>query len=171
MWYHLSNNQDDISSPITKLRKPGFPYLDTNVEEPILCIAPTVWQCLSAIGTSKKQMRYIYQIHVVDPIPAEVHNDNVADVDVTHEHRITENVLRANGGRIDTTFIGTLNISKDELGYIKVAVLMKKVRPNHNQEREVFWQIANDDTWKLRDGGARIEERWNTILGAQHHRT
>ena len=79
MWYHLSNNCTDIKNPITELRRPSFEYLDVDVTQPVLCVSPTVWQCLMSLSGRDVETRHIYEVYVKNPTPAEEVNSNNAD--------------------------------------------------------------------------------------------
>ena len=164
MWYHLSNNCTDIKTPITELRRPSFEYLDVDVTQLVLCVAPTVWQCLLSLSGRDVKTRYIYEVYVKNPTPAEDVNSNLADASVTSEHRITPDVLSMNGGSIETKLIGTLRITKDETLLIKIAVNRNRVQPNADQERVVFWNVDDSGEWTLRERGRNIEMAWTSLV-------
>ncbi len=164
MWYHLSNNFTEIKNPITELRRPSFDYLDVDVTQLVLCVAPTVWQCLLSLSGRDDETRYIYEVYVKNPTPAEEVNSNIADASVTSEHRITPDVLSMNGGSIETKLIGKLRIAKEETLFIKTVVRQKSVQPNADQEREVFWNVDGTGEWTLRERGRHVVQAWKSFV-------
>ena len=164
MWFHLSNNDRDIPNPIEELRPPGFEYLDVEEGQRLLCVAPTVWQCLLSISARKDDTRFIYRIDVTNPIPADSDNENIADADLTAEARITPEVLAANGGSICTELIGTLQVPHDQILCVKIASRHKGVRPNAQQECLVFWDVDENGLWTLRNCGADLESDCGELM-------
>jgi len=159
MWYHLSMNKTDLPNPVALLRFPSFEYLDTKKDQPLLCVAPTVWQCLLAIRPIRVPL-HIFRVDVQNPVPASSDNQNVADDYLTCEHRITTEVFDLNGGSISTEYIGRLELRKDDDLNILFAARHKKIRPNADQESRVFWQV-DDDVWSIRNNGSDFEKDWN----------
>ena len=163
MWFHLSKDKTELSLPITQLERPRFDYQDVRADELVLCIAPTVWQCLLSISSHKpkRTTHYIFEIFVMNPTSVEV--VDVWDASITYEHRITPDVLIANGGKIETKFIGTLRITTEETLEVKFAAIQNNVRPDAEQECTVLWHVDENGDWKLREGGANIEKYWKSL--------
>jgi len=141
-WYHVSVD-DQLPALLSELRKPRFAYLD--VCEDCFCIAPTVWQCVLPIN--KVGELYIYEVGVKKPIAANVVNNNTADFNTTHEHRITQGVLDDENGSIPLWKVGQISITRDELTLLKVAFSSKKLICNAAQEKEHLWEIVGEQ-WK-----------------------
>ena len=83
---------------------------------------------------------------------------------VSSEHRITPDVLRMNGGSIETKLIGILRITRDETLFIKIVVKQKSVQPNADQEREVFWNVDGTGEWTLRERGRHVVQAWKSLV-------
>lgn len=162
MWFHVSQNDNDLEEPITELRVPEREYYDVPPDEPILCVAPTVWQCVVAVSARKPTTLYIYRIDVADPIPAAEHDSRIKDSEQTGEHRITEGILADNDGTISTKFLGRLKITHNEIVCLKGATAQCGVTPNHAQEMRVVWEKDGDD-WRLRNHGNTLEEDWDAL--------
>jgi hypothetical protein len=49
---------------------------------------------------------------------------------------------------------------------VKIAAVHEEVRPDSSQERRVFWEVNNDDVWRLREAGTNIEDDWKALTGS-----
>jgi hypothetical protein len=91
---------------------------------------------------------FIYQLSVIDPIRA---TESVADLAITDEHWITEEVLVGNQRRIPLTLVGRLQCSKDLKMWIEVWQKKKRLRGESpsDVEETTLWTI-NDEEWLWR---------------------
>lgn len=173
MWFHLSASEVDLSQPITELRPPNRPYTDVAKGEPVLCIAPTVWQCLVSLcierfreAESDDHCLFIFSIGV--DAPEEV-GCRVTDKIWTGERRITQAVLDSAGGTIPTEKIGQLAITTDEAYSMIYAAtslfgLSKDyaVIPDATAEKQLFWAI-HDGVWTLKLAPSEVKHAWSNF--------
>ena len=162
MWFHVSEKADDIPNPITELRRPKFEYADVQPDEPLLCVSPTIWQCVISVSARKPTVLYAYRIDVLNPKPAAEHDTRISDSGRTGEHRITDAILAANGGKIGTEFLGKLTITQDEILKLKIATAHKGVTPTHVEEMSIVWERSGG-VWAMRNAGQRLQVDWNLL--------
>ena len=89
-WYFLSKTRRNA---ITWLQVPENDAGEEAV--PRLCLAPTVWKSLLAIGGFEVEY-FIHEIEVANPLPSRFAVDAVP----TGEHVVTQDVLDAAGGSL-----------------------------------------------------------------------
>jgi hypothetical protein len=146
MWYHLSKKKN-WPKFLTAVKKPRKAYLDVN--KPCFCLAPTVWQCLVSI--SKTGRLYIIEVDVKSPVPAKLDDSRIQDSDLNGEHRITEEVLNAEGGKIPIRRIGYLDVDEDLRLMLKIKAQYNELTSNGDEELQTLWEISGD-AWTLKEG-------------------
>lgn len=152
-WYHVSRSL--IEPPeITSVRLTSETFYDV-AQQPGFSVAPTVWQCLLAIGRledgeTDPAKRFIYEVCVDSP---ERGADHINDRDVIDEHRITESTLAACGGKVDVILIGELMLSQLLLIDLKIAFQHSGRRCSESEELTFLWTVK-DRTWAPKFNGA-----------------
>jgi hypothetical protein len=138
-WYFLSRTR---LNEITWLQ---VPENDAGEEEvPRLCLAPTVWQSLLAIGGFGVE----YFIHVVDvtnPLPSRFAVDAV----VTGEHVVTQEILDAAGGSLPARCIGRVCCDGVLMNLLDVHRKAGLLPADPADELATVWDIEGD-LWTYR---------------------
>lgn len=152
-WYHVSRLL--IEPPvITSVRFTSEKFNDV-VQQPGFSVAPTVWQCLLAVGRlelgeTDPAKRFIYEVRVDSPEPGA---DHINDRDLIDEHRITESTLADHGGKVDVRLLGVLLLTRQLLIDLKIVFARKDRACNEVEENSFVWQV-NNGIWTPRFNGA-----------------
>lgn len=164
MWYHLSKESDGeviVPSYENNPRKSGHwsPKLldpDRGHDEddtPRLCVCQTVGQCLTAIPENEEAILFIYEIDIPDngkgsPLSSPV---VVADRHITNEVRITDDVVKENGGIIPVRCTGRLRLDPKVVLDIKIRLHQKEYpRTTEEEQQQKVWKISEDNEWEYR---------------------
>ena len=139
VWYYLSKTK---LKEITRLQVPDN---DVGEEEvPRLCLAPTVWQALLAIGGFGVQY-FIHVVEVASPVPSHF----AFDAAVTGEHVVTQDILDAAGGSLPARCIGRVYCDVDLMHKLDVH-RRAGVHPSDSaDETKTVWDI-DGDRWTYR---------------------
>lgn len=138
--YHLSRNPD--LSTIRDVRGPGMAHGES--QTPRLSVAPTVAQCILAL--SQEGNWFIYKVHVKNPVRAD---RSVLDRELTDEHWITQEVLDQEGGSIEVSKLGHVNLEREMLTDLKIAFHHYRLRCTPQEEQQAIWEVQGE-LWKPR---------------------
>jgi hypothetical protein len=141
-WYFLSRRR---LKEITRLQVPE----NDAGEEPVprLCLAPTVWQSLLAIGGLGVEY-FIHVVEVSNPIPSRF----AADAAVTGEYVVTQEILDAAGGSLPARCIGRVHRNGDLMHLLDIHRKEGRLPANPAEEIARIWDIAGD-LWTYRFSG------------------
>lgn len=99
LWYFLSRTR------LNEINRLQVPENDAGEEAvPRLCLAPTVWQSLLAIGGLGVEY-FIHVVEVSNPLPSHF----AVDAAVTGEYVVTQDILDAAGGSLPARCIGRVH--------------------------------------------------------------
>ena len=138
-WYFLSRTR---LKEIDRLRVPDNDAGEQAV--PRLCLAPTVWQSLLAIGGFGIEY-FIHEVEVSSPVPSCFADDAA----VTGEHVITQDMLDAAGGSLPTRCIGRVHCNAALMNLLHVHRKAGRFPDNPADEKTTVWDIEGD-LWTYR---------------------
>jgi len=134
-------------------RKPRDHY--TEKPDDRICVTPSAWQSLISCPDPQNQM-YIYSLTCCGAIAVTKDEHKVDDAHVTHEHWITDNVIKQNGGQISMALVGVMdNTAKARFIIQKWLEDQRKAGSDLSKVDELkeIWIIkeqTNPAEWKLR---------------------
>ena len=144
VWYHLSTG-GNLEPAITEVRKPTMAHGESDT--PRVSVAPTVVGCITALSLRKSL--FVYEVSVRDPEPAD---DTVPDPHRTYEHWIKQGVLDRHNGSIPIKLLGKIDVDRNLLGDLKVALHPGKLKPGWEANERKLWSIKNG-IWKPQFAG------------------
>jgi len=140
-WYFLSR---------TKLKEITWLQVPENDvgEEPIprLCLGPTVWQSLLAIGGFGVEY-FIHVVEVSNPVPSRF----AVDAAVTGECVVTQDILDAAGGSLPARCVGRVHCNGVLMHLLDVHRRAGRLPANPADELSTIWEMEGD-LWKYRFG-------------------
>ena len=133
-WYFLSRTR------LEEIDRLQVPENDVG-EEPIprLCLAPTVWQSLLAIGGFGVEF-FIHVVEVSNPVPSRF----AVDAAVTGEHVVTQDVLDAAGGSLSVRCIGRVPCNGELMHLLDVHRKAGLLPNNSADEVARVWDIEGE---------------------------
>jgi hypothetical protein len=138
-WYFLSRTK------LKEINRLQVPENDAGEEAvPRLCVAPTVWQSLLAIGGIEVE----YFIHVVEvsyPVPSQF----AVDAAVTGEHVVTQDTLEAAGESLPARCIGRVRCNGEVMHLLDVYRKTGRLPTDPVDEIVTLWHIEGD-LWTCR---------------------
>jgi len=138
-WYFLSRTR------LNEIKRLQVPENDAGEKAvPRLCLAPTVWQSLLAIGGFGVE----YFIHVVDvsnPVPSRF----AVDAAVTGEHVVTQDIINAAGGSLPARCIGRVQCNGGLMDLLDFHRKAGRLCGNAADEVATVWDIEGD-LWTYR---------------------
>ena len=142
-WYYLGK------TPLNEINRLQVPENDAG-EEPVprLCLAPTVWQSLLAIGGVGVEY-FIHFVEVANPVPSRF----AVDAAVTGEHVVTQDILDAAGGSLPARCIGRVHCNGALMHLLDVHRRAGRLPANPSDEVATVWDIEGD-RWKYRFAGS-----------------
>jgi hypothetical protein len=142
-WYFLSRTK---VKEITWLQVPENDAGEGAI--PRLCLAPTVWQSLLAIGGFGVEY-FIHVIEVSDPIRSRL----ASDAGVTGEHVVTQEILEAAGGSLPARYIGRVHCNGGLMNLLDLHRKEGRLPANPDEELATIWDIEGD-LWRYRFAGS-----------------
>jgi hypothetical protein len=138
-WYFLSRA---VLKEITWLQ---IPENDAGEEVvPRLCLAPTVWQSLLAIGGFGVEY-FIHVVEVANPLPSRF----AIDAAVTGEYVVTQDILDAAGGALPARCIGRVCCNGALMNLLDIHLKAGLLPGDAANERVTAWDIEGD-VWRFR---------------------
>ncbi len=139
LWYFLSR---------TRLKEISWlqvPENDAGEEAvPRLCLAPTVWQSLLAIGGFGVEY-FIHLVEVSNPVPSRF----AVDAAVTGEYVVTQDILEGAGGSLPAKCIGRVYCDGVLMHLLDDHRRAGRLPPSPADEVAAVWKIEGD-VWTYR---------------------
>lgn len=170
-WYHL-NQSPNLSRIVLQGQscgkgdlEPATPYWLNRLPEdavyqeprdPRVCVAPSVWQCLSALGRDDGPPRGRFYIYCFKTSSTTEPTQPPAEAHISEEKWITDQDINACGGVILLQAIGWIDVDQP-FQQIKMNTLPPEVLERmkaEKDERERIWTVCDHNgQWTLNKNG------------------
>lgn len=170
-WYHLressglsrivrenmveSDSDLEVCTPYWLEQLPEYaPYREPS--DPRVCVAPSVWQCLSALGRSTGPPTGRFFIYELEPQTTTEPTRPPAEGHISDERWIIDRDVEATGGSIALTEIGWID-AEHPFALIKMNTLpgaaLDRMKAEADERQRIWTICASSGEWVLSDRG------------------